>query len=448
MIFLPFRVGPAASVVVDLDTPAMRSARSPRPRLAAVTALAALLALGAPATAVGTTARTTTSGGTAARTAVGAAERDGHRRACVSSAAPGRGKARDIRRIAEKAQVESGLKSVILRVTLGGREIITTALGESMTGVPARPAMHFRNGNIAISYMGTALLRLVDQGRVRLDDPVARWLPDLKDGERITLRMLASSTTGLADYVTAPGFAQTIAANPFRQWRARELVDVSTSRPHWYRPGTNWNYSHANFVLLGAALEKITGTRLDVLLEREVMGPLGLRETRNSFTPEIPEPVLHAFTSDRGTYEESTFWSPSWTTAPGAVQTTDICDLARSATGIGSGALLSADAYRELLDPGTVGLGKPTRTCPATICLANTKKTHYGMGVLVLGDWVAQHPLFFGYSASQAYLPDQDLAIAVATTQGPTSPDGHTAHAVVQRIAAALTPDHPIPNYP
>ncbi|MFF5920474.1 serine hydrolase domain-containing protein [Streptomyces flavochromogenes] len=412
----------------------MRSARSPfRSRLAAVTAVTAvtaLLALGSPVTAVGDPA-----GG-------------GHdRRPCVASRLPDRGPARDVLRIAERAKAEMGLKSVIVRVTAADREIVTTALGESMTGVPAAPAMHFRNGNIAISYMGTALLRLVDQGAVRLDDPVSRWLPDLKGGDRITLRMLAASTTGLVDYVTAAGFGESVYANPFRQWTARELVAISTSRPRWYEPGTNWSYSHANFVLLGTALEKITGTRLDVLLRHEVLRPLGLRETRNSFTPEIPEPVLHAFTADRGTYEESTFWNPSWTTAPGAVQTTDICDLARSAAGIGSGELVSPASYRELLNPGTVGLGHPTKTCPATVCLPNTEATHYGMGVLILGDWIAQHPLFFGYSASQAYLPAKRLAIAVSTTNGPTAQAGHSAHTIAQRIAATLAPDHPIPDF-
>ncbi|MEV6250111.1 serine hydrolase domain-containing protein [Streptomyces sp. NPDC051742] len=339
------------------------------------------------------------------------------------------------------------LESVILRVTVEGREVVTAALGESMTGVPADPAMHFRNGNVAISYMGTALLRLVDEGRVGLDDPVGRWLPDLRDGNRITLRMLAASTTGLVDYVKAPGFAESVSKDPFRQWTAEELVGISTSRNRWYEPGTNWNYSHANFVLLGAALEKITGTRLDVLLQEKVMGPLGLRETRNSFTPDIPAPVLHAFTAERGTYEESTFWNPSWTTAPGAVQTTNICDLARSASGIGSGRLLSPAAYKELLNPGTVGLGRATKTCPATVCLPNTRATHYGMGLLVLGGWVSQHPLFFGYSASQDYLPSKRLAIAVSTTEGPSAPDGHSAHVIAQRIAAALAPDQPIPDF-
>lgn len=398
-------------------------------RLAAATAL---LALCAPIT-----------------TASGAASDGGHHhhRPCVSSPRPDRGPARDILRIAQQAKAEMDLKSVILRVTVDGREVITTALGESMTGVPAEPAMHFRNGNVAISYMGTALLRLVDEGRVGIDDPVARWLPDLPHGKQITLRMLGASTSGLIDYVTSPGFSDAVSADPFRQWTAKELVAISTSKPLWYEPGTNWSYSHANFVLLGAALEKITGTPLDVLLQQQVMGPLGLSETRNSSTPDIPTPVLHAFTSDRGKYEESSFWNPSWTTAPGAVQTTDICDLARSAVGIGSGELLSPSAYQEMLNPGTVGLGHPTKTCPATICLPNTEATHYGMGLLVLNDWVSQHPLFFGYTAAQAYLPSEHVAIAVSTTMGTNTPDGHTAQTITQRIAAALVPDHPIPDF-
>ncbi|MFJ7157241.1 serine hydrolase domain-containing protein [Streptomyces sp. NPDC101118] len=414
----------------------MRATRpSSLPRLAAataVTAVSALLALTVPATAAG---------------GAGGGDGGGHRRPCAASRIPDRGPARDILRIAEQAKAEMGLKSVILKVTVDGREVVTSAIGESMTGVPADPAMHFRNGNIAISYMGTALLRLVDQGKARLDDPVSRWLPDVPDAERITLRMLAASTTGFVDYVPLPEFQQAVYGNPFRQWTAQELVALSTSKDRWYDPGTNWSYSHANFVLLGAALEKITGTRLDILLKRQILGPLGLRETRNSFTPDIPAPVLHAFNDDRGTYEESTFWNPSWTTAPGAVETTDICDLARSASGIGAGELLSPASYQQLLNPGTVGLGHATEKCPATVCIAQTEKTHYGMGVLVLGDWISQHPLFFGYSASMAYLPSERLSIAVSTTQGPTAVDGHSAHTIAQRIAADLVPEHPIPDF-
>ncbi|MQS16963.1 beta-lactamase family protein [Streptomyces kaniharaensis] len=369
---------------------------------------------------------------------------DGHRRGCHATA-PHDDSGREALRIAEQAKEELDLNSVLLRVTEDGRDLVTAAVGESMTGVPADPAMHFRAGSVAIAYLGTTLLQLVDEGEVGLDDPVGRWLPELPHAGEITLRMLASSDSGLVDYVRDPDFVAALEADPFRQWTAEELVGISTSQPLWYEPGTNWNYSHANFVILGAALEKITGTRLDHLLEERIMGPLGLHQTRNGFTPDIPAPVLHAFTSERGTYEESTFWNPSWTTAPGAVLTTDICDLATSAVGIGSGRLLSPQSRQELLDPGTVGLGGPTDTCPATVCQLNTEARHYGMGVVVSNDWVVQNPSFFGYAAVQAYLRSNGLAIAVSTTKGRNTPDGNTAQIITNRIAAALAPDHPLP---
>ncbi|WP_406280403.1 serine hydrolase domain-containing protein [Embleya sp. NBC_00896] len=371
---------------------------------------------------------------------------DSRGRACAATPRPGDGPARTVLEIAEQVKRELDLNSVILRVTYGGRELVTAGLGESMTGVPADPAMHFRTGSVGIAYMGTTLLRLVDEGRVGLDDPVARWLPELPNADHITLRMLANSSSGLTDYVTNADFLAALTAAPFKHWTPEELIGVSLSKPVWYEPGTNWSYSHANFVLLGAALERITGTRLDVLLRQYVTDPLRLDETRNSFTPDIPTPVQHAFTSERGMYEESTFWNPSWTTAPGAVLTGDICDLTASAEGIGSGRLLSPQSHRELLNPGTVGLGTPTATCPASVCMPNTEEKHFGMGVIVLGDWILQNPSFSGYAAVQSYLPAERLAIAVSTTKGKATPPGtNTAEIIMNRIAAALAPDHPLP---
>jgi D-alanyl-D-alanine carboxypeptidase len=363
---------------------------------------------------------------------------------CADSPEPPPGQGRQVLAIAQQAKRDLDLNSVILRVTSGSREVVTDALGESMTGVPAEPDMHFRSGSVGIAYMATVLLQLVEEGKVGLDDPVSRWLPQLPHADQITLRMLGSSTSGLHDYVTDPKFLAALEAAPFRHWTPQEVVGISTSHPLWYEPGTNWSYSHANFQILGAALEKITGVRLDRLLEQRVMGPLGLRESSNSFTPDIPTPVLHAFTSERGTYEESTFWNPSWTTAPGAVLTTDICDLARSARAIGTGELLSPRSFRTQLNPGTVGLGGPTPTCPATVCLPNTESGHFGFGVLVLNGWIVQNPSFSGYAAIQAYLPAQQLSIAVATTKGPATPDKNTAQTVAERIAAALAPGHPL----
>lgn len=364
---------------------------------------------------------------------------------CVTTPGTPQGDARKVLTIAEQAQREFDLNSVILRVSSGDGEILTTALGESMTDVPAEPSMHFRSGSVGIVYMGAVLLQLVEEGKASLDDPVSRWLPDVPHGSEITLRMLGSSTSGLHDYVTDPGFLDKLAAEPFHQWTAAEVTGIATRKPLLYKPGTNWSYSHANFVFLGAALEKISGLPLDRLLTERVMKPLGLSETTNQFTPQIPEPVLHAFTSGRADYEESTFWNPSWTTAPGAVLVQNICDLDRSARGIGTGELLSEKSFATQLDPGTIGLGHATSTCPVSICqLTNTKAHHFGLGLIVVNDWILTNPSFSGYAAVQAYLPAEKLAISVTVTQGPKSPAGNSAQTIAERISVALTPEHPL----
>ena len=120
--------------------------------------------------------------------------------------------------------------------------------------------------------------------------------------------------------------------------------------PLLYEPGSNWSYAHTNYVLLGLAIEKITGTRMDELFQRRVLDPLGLDKTTDPGNPSIPEPVMHAFTPERRSFlqipagapfvEESTFWNPSWTITHGAIQTTDIADLTASAIAIGEGSLL------------------------------------------------------------------------------------------------------------
>ncbi|MGW6710854.1 serine hydrolase domain-containing protein, partial [Streptomyces sp. NPDC054956] len=363
---------------------------------------------------------------------------------CATTSGPVGGEAWEVLEAARRAKEELALKAVVLRVTRDGHEVVTGALGESMSGVPATPAMHFRSGSVASAYLATVLLQLVDEGKARLDAPVARWLPDLPHNEEITLRMLGSSTSGLYEYASDPEFLAALHATPFRQWSPGDLLSYPLAHPLRYAPGTNWSHSHINFVLLGAALEKISGIPLDELLRQRVLGPLGLRDTANAFTPQIPEPVLHAYDAERGTYEDSTYWDPSWSGPPGAVETTTVCDLARSARAIGSGELLPPASYGIQLDPGTVGLGRPTADCPASVCTAQVEDRHFGFGVVVSKGWVLQNPSLSGFTAIQAYLPAEGLAIAVSATVEPGAPAGNAAQEVAERLARILAPGHPL----
>ncbi len=363
--------------------------------------------------------------------------------------------------LAREAMTKYDLKAIIVRVTVDGREVVTAALGESIAGVPATPDMHFRNGAVAIAYVATLLLQLVDQGAVGLDDKLSTWLPELPDADRVTLRMLANMTAGYPDYVQNAGFIRDNYADPFRQWTPQELVAIGLSTPRLFAPGTNWDYSHTNYVILGQALERIAGKPLATLLRQNILDPLGLKDTNSSATPAIPAPVLHAFSSERREalgiapatrfYEESTYWNPSWTLAEGAIQTSNICDLATTAEAVGTGALLSPASHRAQVAPSLLGFGSLLEGCPN--CHTLDEQYNYGLGVVLAGSWILQNPQFGGYGAVEAYLPSQRIAVAVAATYDELSFDdqgnykyGNASQAIAAAIGAYLAPDDPPPS--
>jgi CubicO group peptidase (beta-lactamase class C family) len=273
-------------------------------------------------------------------------------------------------------------------------------------------------------------LRLVDEGKVKLDDTISRWMPRLRDSHRVTLGDLASMSAGYHDYEVDPRLVNRLYANPFAPTSTALQMKLALDLPQQFTPGTNFSYSHSNYVILGQVLSKITQRPLNVALRQMVLRPLGLTHTVASNTPSIPSPALHAYTGERAPYfhiphkdhffEDSTYWNPSWTLAHGAIETTDIRDLTRTAIGIGGGKLLSRRSYRAQINP-RIGFGKPApKTCER--CTTLSKYYGYGLGIVtngVRGQWLLQNPLFAGEGAIESYLPSQKLSIAIAMTFKP-----------------------------
>ncbi len=336
-----------------------------------------------------------------------------------------------IEEIVRKAIAGKDLKSVIAGVAVDGKPILTKAWGESMTGVLATVDMHLRNGAVAIAYLGVATLQLQEKGVLRLDDKLSKWFPEYPKADRITLAMLLRGTSGYADYVNLKILP--LYQNPFRQWQSDELIALAFKEPMACEPGTCWSYAHTNFVILGQVLEKASGRSVADLMRDGILKPLSLNDTHSEQTATMQEPVLHAFTDERGIYEDSTYWNPSWTLARGAVMTSNIPDILKSATAIGTGALLSPESYKQQLEPVTAKF-KPWN-----------EKTYYGLGVFVIGGWVLQNPSFAGYAATMVYLPERKLAIAVSVTMGQKAPDeGNLSTPLTKEIAAYLAPDRPL----
>jgi D-alanyl-D-alanine carboxypeptidase len=118
--------------------------------------------------------------------------------------------------IVRDAMTRLKLKAVLAGVSVNGEPVSLKAWGDSLTGVPATPDMHFRNGAVAIAYLGTVLLQLQDEGVLRLDDKLAKWFPEYPKAEQVTLQMLINGTSGYADYVTDDSFIKQFYADPFQ----------------------------------------------------------------------------------------------------------------------------------------------------------------------------------------------------------------------------------------
>ncbi len=355
------------------------------------------------------------------------------------------------------------LRAVIIRVTIDGRNLVTRAFGTSMDGVPATTDMHFRNGAVAFSYLGTLLMEFVDEHKVTLDDLVGRWMPSLPLAGKVTLKMLANQTSGYPDYETDPAWLAAFNANPFRIWTFKERLSYAFSRRQQFAPGTNWSYSHTSFMILGEILSKIGKKPLDTLLEQKVLAPMGLTHTVESQLSGIPSPVLHSYSSERRAglgippkqvfTEESTFWNSQWGTPIGANETSTIGDLAQTAVQVGAGALLSRASYQAMTDPNLLGFGHSEPVCEPS-CFKQIRVYNYGLGIVRSGSWLLQNPELGGYSATDAYLPPQKIAVAVAVTYLPAAfdaqgnyPNPNSSDLLFTEIGRVVAPTDPPPTH-
>ena len=308
----------------------------------------------------------------------------------------------------------------------------TGALGEGQSGVPATRNMHVRIGNVLEAMLATQLLRLVEDGEVALDDPISEWFPDLPNADEVTLNMLVHSTSGYNDFVTTQEFIDALDKNPFQIWDPTELIMIAMSKPPLFEPGTSWAFSDTNFVLLGQIVEQVAGQPLSEQL-RPVWDQLRMENTAVSITSDIESPVLHAYTNERGPFEDATFWSASWVPNAGNA-TSNVDDMAAWAEAVAEGTVLTPESHELHLAPEAAGLGPLTT------------EVYYAMGVLVGGGWVGSNPQVDGYSGIVTYHPEQKVTVVVFATMGP---EGDIAEAygttIYGAVADVVTPGDKLP---
>src|ERR1035441_8949157 len=181
----------------------------------------------------------------------------------------------------------TGVPSAEVGVVREGKVVYTAAFGKARVDpdVGATPAMHYPVGSISKQFTAACVLRMVEDGKMTLDDPVARWFPELTRAKDVTVRMLLSHTSGYSDYApqdyTIPAWTKPV--DPLA------LVHEWAEKPLDFEPGTKWQYSNTNFVLAALILEKVSGEPFWRLLKTRVLDPLGLKEGLNLDTDRSEE---------------------------------------------------------------------------------------------------------------------------------------------------------------
>jgi D-alanyl-D-alanine carboxypeptidase len=221
---------------------------------------------------------------------------------------------------AARQLVFEGASSAVVFVA-DGRRTQAAAAGQG-----ARSDQRFRVGSVTKTFTATIVLQLVDEGKLRLSDPVARFLRGLVPAARgITIRELLQHRSGLANYTDYGSWLRR--ADRSTTIRPRNVLRFAASKHPVFRAGTRWQYSNANYVALGLVVETLTGHTFAHELRHRILNPLRLAHTQLATTRHV------AGLSDAGT-------NPNLPWAAGGI-VSDGADLARFYSALLSGRLLS-----------------------------------------------------------------------------------------------------------
>ena len=189
------------------------------------------------------------------------------------------GVAKQFQAALDAARVAGEAFGVTFAVVRDGQLVWTGSSGvERDARTPLKPGSTMVVGSVTKTFVATAILQLVDEGRIDLDDPVRQHLPQQRWVSReITVRMLLDHTSGLAD-VYNETTRVSLEQQPDRSWTSAEVF--ATLHEPWYLPGKSWAYANTNYYLLGLILERVTGSTLEGELDRRFLTPLELEATR------------------------------------------------------------------------------------------------------------------------------------------------------------------------
>ena len=201
---------------------------------------------------------------------------------------------RALDRLVDERGGPPGVSALLRR---GNREtLITAGVADTDTGRPIKPRNYMRIASVSKAFSGAVALSLVDRGVLSLDDTIAARLPDLPPAwGAVTVRQLLQHTGGVPNFSSSPAWVQYLLDHLQGPFTHQMLIDFVADEPLRFPPGTSFEYSNTDNVIIALMAEAVTSKPYEQLLSELVFDPLGLKRTRLPSGIELPGPRLHGY---------------------------------------------------------------------------------------------------------------------------------------------------------
>ena len=324
-----------------------------------------------------------------------------------------------------RAMSEASIPGAIVGIWgAAGDYVRTFGVADEATRTPMQTEFYSRVGSLTKTFTVTAMLQLVDQGKLNLSDPISEYIPGVPSGEQITLRELAQMTSGLVTFDDVAEFANSYTADPHQSFTPEQLLGYVLDKPLQFQPGTQYQYCNTNIVLLGLVVEKQSGQSLADYIGEHILSPLKLTHTSFPTTAAFPDPHPQGYTALAGREQIATDWNPSWGWAAGNMIST-LDDMRIWARALATGALLIPETQRERLN--------------ATVPMNPERSAFYGLGLFNAGGWIGHSGVIFGYETVALYLPQTQTTLVFFINTDVPHQVGTT---LAQAITGVISPDH------
>ncbi|MFJ4690321.1 serine hydrolase domain-containing protein [Streptomyces sp. NPDC088766] len=314
-----------------------------------------------------------------------------------------------------------------------GEYVKSFGVADKDTDRKMSPDLFMRIGSETKTFTVTAVLELVDDGRIGLDDTIGKYVDGVPNGDEITLRQLAGMRSGLFNYSMDEGFFKALTSDPERPFAPRELLDYSFKHPVLFQPGAEFNYSNTNLILLGLVVEKISGQTLADYIQENILDPAGLDDTSFPTGNEFPQPHSQGYTNQTATgkVEDAADWNPSWGWAAGAM-ISKLEDLRVWARTVATGRFPDGE---RMISPATQKQRLITPSMPVP-------GSGYGLGIFDVQGWIGHNGSLPGYQSLTVYLPSAQATLVVVLNTDISYKNEEPSTLFGEAITKIISPDH------